>query len=173
MGFHKEALLAPRPTSKLEDHPSSVVRDCLFNIFPATLHIGGRSSIRNLRTRHAVVTFFFFKNTDTILKFSNFHQFLHTCNKCLHNKSRLDTRKLHHLRNLRAHQTVYKTWQSTNSKCPSIQNIAHNGRSDKQGHKIKKKVSIDRYCVSFLKTYCDYFFQVQFCIMIKTPCKNT
>jgi len=30
----------------------SVVRDCLFNIFAATLHIGGSSSIRNLRTRH-------------------------------------------------------------------------------------------------------------------------
>ena len=32
------------------------VRDCLLNLFAATLHIGGRSSIRNLRTRHAVVT---------------------------------------------------------------------------------------------------------------------
>ena len=56
MGFHGEALLAPRPTPKMEDHPSSAVRDCLFNLFAATLHIGGRSSIRNLRTRHAVVT---------------------------------------------------------------------------------------------------------------------
>jgi len=56
MGFHGEALLAPRPTPKLEDHPLSAVRDCLFNIFAATLHIGGRSSIHNLRTRHAVVT---------------------------------------------------------------------------------------------------------------------
>ena len=56
MGFHGEALLAPRPTPKLEDHPSSAVRDCLFNLSAATLHIGGRSSIRNLRTRHAVVT---------------------------------------------------------------------------------------------------------------------
>ena len=56
MGFHGEALLAPRPTPKLEDHPLSAVRDCLFNLFTATLHIGGRSSIRNLRTRHAVVT---------------------------------------------------------------------------------------------------------------------
>ena len=54
--FNGEALLAPRPTYKLEDHPSSAVRDCLFNIFAATLHIGGHSSIRNLRTRHAVVT---------------------------------------------------------------------------------------------------------------------
>ena len=54
--FYGEGLLAPRPTPKLEDHPLSAVRDCLFNIFAATLHIGGRSSIRNLRTRHAVVT---------------------------------------------------------------------------------------------------------------------
>jgi hypothetical protein len=29
-------LLAPRPTPKLEDHPLSAVRDCLFNIFAAT-----------------------------------------------------------------------------------------------------------------------------------------
>ena len=32
------------------------VRDCLFNIFAATLHIVGHSSNRKLRTRHAVVT---------------------------------------------------------------------------------------------------------------------
>jgi hypothetical protein len=34
----------------------SAVRDCLFNIFAATLLIGGRSSMRNPRTRYAVVT---------------------------------------------------------------------------------------------------------------------
>ena len=38
--FYGEQLLAPRPTPKLEDHPLSAVRDCLFNIFAATLHIG-------------------------------------------------------------------------------------------------------------------------------------
>jgi len=54
--FHGEALLAHRPNPKLEEHPSSAFRDCLFIIFPTALHIGGRSSIRNLRTRHAVVT---------------------------------------------------------------------------------------------------------------------
>ena len=54
--FYREGLLEPRPTPKLEDHPSLAVRDCLFNLFAATLLIGGRSSIRNLRTRHAVVT---------------------------------------------------------------------------------------------------------------------
>ena len=54
--FDGEELLAPRPTPKLEDHPVSAVHDHLFNIFAATLIIGGRSSTRNLRTRHAVVT---------------------------------------------------------------------------------------------------------------------
>jgi len=54
--FDREGLLAPRPTPKLEVHPLSAVHDCLFNLFAATLHIGGHSSIRNLRTRHAMVT---------------------------------------------------------------------------------------------------------------------
>jgi hypothetical protein len=54
--FYGEELLAPRPTPKLEDYALSAVRDCLFKLFAATLHIGGRSSIRNLRTRHTVVT---------------------------------------------------------------------------------------------------------------------
>jgi hypothetical protein len=54
--FHGEELLAPRPSPKLEDHPLSTVRDCLFNIFAATLHIGGSSSIRKLRTPNDVVT---------------------------------------------------------------------------------------------------------------------
>jgi len=54
--FYGEELLASLPTPKLEDHSLSAVRDCLSNIFAATLHIGGRSSIRNLRTCDAVVT---------------------------------------------------------------------------------------------------------------------
>jgi len=54
--FYGEELLAPRPTPKQEDHPLSAIRDCLFNIFAATLCTGGHSSIRNLRTRHTVVT---------------------------------------------------------------------------------------------------------------------
>jgi hypothetical protein len=37
--FYGEELLAPRPTPKLEDRPLSAVRDCLVNIFAATLHI--------------------------------------------------------------------------------------------------------------------------------------
>jgi hypothetical protein len=44
------------PTPKLEDNPSSDVRDWLLNIFAATPHVTGRSSYRKLRTRHAVVT---------------------------------------------------------------------------------------------------------------------
>ena len=54
--FNREELLAPRPTPKLEDRPLSTVQDLLFNILAATIHIGGRSSIRNLRTRHTLVT---------------------------------------------------------------------------------------------------------------------
>jgi hypothetical protein len=34
----------------------SAVLDCLFDIFAATIHIGGRCIIRNLRTRHAMLT---------------------------------------------------------------------------------------------------------------------
>jgi hypothetical protein len=54
--FYGDDLLASRQTPTLDDHPLSAVRDCLFNIFAAIFHIGGRSSIRNQRTRHAVVT---------------------------------------------------------------------------------------------------------------------
>jgi hypothetical protein len=36
--FYGEELLALCPTHKLEGHPLSAVRDCLFNIFAATLH---------------------------------------------------------------------------------------------------------------------------------------
>jgi hypothetical protein len=54
--FYSEELSAPHPTPKLEDHTLSVYRGGLFNIFAATLQIGGHSSIRNLRMHHAVVT---------------------------------------------------------------------------------------------------------------------
>jgi hypothetical protein len=56
MRFNSEEFLAPHPIPKLEEHPLSAVRDSLFNIFAATLDIGGRSSSRNLTTRHSVVT---------------------------------------------------------------------------------------------------------------------
>jgi hypothetical protein len=37
--FYGENLWAPYPNPKLEDYPLSAVRDCLFSIFVATLHI--------------------------------------------------------------------------------------------------------------------------------------
>jgi hypothetical protein len=39
LSFYGEELLAPRLTPNLEDQPLSAVRDCLLNIFAATLHI--------------------------------------------------------------------------------------------------------------------------------------
>jgi hypothetical protein len=39
VNFYGEELLAPRPTPKLDDHPLSAVRNCLFNVFAAILHI--------------------------------------------------------------------------------------------------------------------------------------
>jgi hypothetical protein len=43
--FYGEELSAPRPTPKLEGHPLSAVRDFLFNIFVAILHIWKPSPI--------------------------------------------------------------------------------------------------------------------------------
>ena len=56
ISLFSEDLLVPCPYPKLEYHTFLAVRDCLFSIFTATLHIGGRSSIHNLRIRHAIVT---------------------------------------------------------------------------------------------------------------------
>ena len=42
--FYVQELSALRSTPQLEDHPLSAVCDCLFNIFAATLSIGGCSS---------------------------------------------------------------------------------------------------------------------------------
>jgi hypothetical protein len=49
--FYSVELSTLHSYHKLEFHLLSAVRDCIFNIFAATLHIGGSSSIRNLRTR--------------------------------------------------------------------------------------------------------------------------
>jgi hypothetical protein len=54
--FYGEKFSAPRPTPKLMNHPLLSVRDCLFNIFATTLHIGGLTYNRTLRTRHTVAT---------------------------------------------------------------------------------------------------------------------
>jgi len=51
--FYSKDLLAPRPLSNLEDNPFSGVHDYLFRIPSIS---GGRSSARNMWTRHAVVT---------------------------------------------------------------------------------------------------------------------
>lgn len=54
LSSYGEELLETGPNPKLEDHPLSALNDCLFNIFAAVFHIGGRSSLRNLRMRHAM-----------------------------------------------------------------------------------------------------------------------
>jgi len=54
--FYSEELFATHPTPKLEYRPLPTVRDCLFNISAATIHIGGHSSICKLRMCNAVVT---------------------------------------------------------------------------------------------------------------------
>ena len=53
--FYGYKLLISLSTPKLAYYLLSAVRHCLFNIFAATLRIEGCSSVRNLRTRHAVV----------------------------------------------------------------------------------------------------------------------
>jgi len=37
--YYSEELLVPRQTSKLEDHHSSAICNCLFNVFASILHI--------------------------------------------------------------------------------------------------------------------------------------
>jgi len=39
IGVYGEELLAPRPNPKMEDYTLSAVRDCLFNLFAATLQL--------------------------------------------------------------------------------------------------------------------------------------
>ena len=54
--FLVEEMFVPHPTPKLEYYPLSAVHNCLYIIFAAILHVGGRSSIRNPRKCHAIVT---------------------------------------------------------------------------------------------------------------------
>ena len=53
--FYWEELLAPRPTPKLEDHPSSAVRDWLFNFFAATLLIGGHRATAHVQLNIIII----------------------------------------------------------------------------------------------------------------------
>ena len=54
--FNREALLAGRSTTKLEDHPLTVLRDSFFKILANNFHIESRFNFRKLRTRHAAMT---------------------------------------------------------------------------------------------------------------------
>jgi hypothetical protein len=51
--FFTVGVVSPHPTPKLEGHPLSAVRDCLFNIFAATLHIW-RPSPLFLGQKHSI-----------------------------------------------------------------------------------------------------------------------
>jgi hypothetical protein len=62
--FYGKELSTSRSIPELENHSYSTVRDCLFNVLTDTHYIGGRSSIRNLRTSHAVVTRTHFPQTE-------------------------------------------------------------------------------------------------------------
>jgi hypothetical protein len=48
-------IVSPHSTPKQDDLPLSAVCDRLFSVIAATSYIWSLSSIRNLRTRHAVV----------------------------------------------------------------------------------------------------------------------
>jgi hypothetical protein len=54
--FYGEELLAPHPTPKLKDHSLPAVCDCLFIIFTATLCVGVRPFICNVKMHYAMVT---------------------------------------------------------------------------------------------------------------------
>jgi hypothetical protein len=57
LSFYYEELLVHLPNSKLEDHFSSAVRDCLFNVFAANLHFWRPFFQPQLEgARHAVAT---------------------------------------------------------------------------------------------------------------------
>jgi hypothetical protein len=84
--FNREELWAPCPTPNLEDHPLSAVCDCLLNIFAATLHIGGSSSLRNPRTRHALVTGIRLLNGQKIIQQKYMEQDWQIRNRFVNNK---------------------------------------------------------------------------------------
>ena len=54
--FCVELLFEPREAHKFHGHSLSAVRDYLLSLFAGTVHIAGRSSIRNLRTCLVVLT---------------------------------------------------------------------------------------------------------------------
>ena len=56
MNVLEGGVFSTSPNHQAGEPPLIGCPDCLFNLFAATLHKGGRSSIGNLRTRHAVLT---------------------------------------------------------------------------------------------------------------------
>jgi hypothetical protein len=56
VSFYDKGLLVSRITSNLTERPLSSAYDCLFNTFSTVLRQEGRSSTRNLRTSHVLVT---------------------------------------------------------------------------------------------------------------------
>ena len=54
--FLRRGVVSTSPKPQAGGPPIVGCPDCLVNTLAATLHIGGRSSIRNLRTRHYLVT---------------------------------------------------------------------------------------------------------------------
>jgi uncharacterized protein YceK len=72
VSFCNKEFLAPHPIHKIEDHLFLAVCDCLFTIFAASIHIGGCSSICNLRTCHAVVTGTYLSWTSAAVSYQKF-----------------------------------------------------------------------------------------------------
>jgi hypothetical protein len=73
--FYGKELLAQRPTPKLEEHPLSFVRDCLFNLVTANLKLEAVPTIRNPRTRQPEVILFYL--TTLLMLNSSFCYFIY------------------------------------------------------------------------------------------------
>ena len=84
--FNGDELFKPHPNPKLEYHPLSAVRYCLFNIYTATLPIGDHSSIFNLRTCHNVLTGTDLSWLRCILWWIYYNQWLRRCIVSMHKK---------------------------------------------------------------------------------------
>jgi hypothetical protein len=79
-------LFTPHPNPKLEYYLMLAVHDCLFNIFTATLHIVGHSSICNPRTCHAVVSGFHLSWLYWILWWIYYNKWFRRCIVSMYNK---------------------------------------------------------------------------------------
>ena len=84
--FYGEELFAPHPSPKLEYYRLSAVRNCLFNIFAATLHNGGHFSIHNMSTCNAFVTFTHLSCLYFVLWWIYYIKWLRRCIVSMYNK---------------------------------------------------------------------------------------